>query len=74
MLGRLDQHAVQPIGPESASVDATPISRPTHRTRPERLAQIGFAQWTNDCRLRHLRFLGRLDDGLPAEFVRERPR
>jgi bifunctional non-homologous end joining protein LigD len=60
--------------PESPFVDARPIPRGTHWTRPELVAQIGFAEWTNDGRLRQPRFLGLRDDKAPAEVVRERPR
>ena len=59
---------------ESPFVDARPIPRGTHWTRPELVAQIGFAEWTGDGRLRQPRFLGLRDDKLPAEVVRERPR
>jgi DNA ligase D-like protein (predicted ligase) len=59
---------------ESPFVDARPIPRGTHWTRPELVAQIGFAEWTNDARLRQPRFLGLRDDKDPAEVVRERPR
>src|SRR3984957_15643439 len=55
-------------------VDARPIPRGTHWTRPELVAQIGFAEWTNDGRLRQPRFLGLRDDKRPAEVIRERPR
>ena len=55
-------------------VDARPSPRGTHWTRPELVAQIGFAEWTNDGRLRQPRFLGLRDDKRPAEVVRERPR
>ena len=60
--------------PESPFVDARPIPRGTHWTRPELVAQIGFAEWTGDGRLRQPRFLGLRDDKAPAEVVRERPR
>jgi bifunctional non-homologous end joining protein LigD len=60
--------------PESPFVDARPIPRGAHWTRPELVAQIGFAEWTNDGRLRHPRFLGLRDDKRPAEVRRERPR
>ena len=60
--------------PESPFVDARPVPRGTHWTRPELVAQIGFAEWTNDGRLRQPRFLGLRDDKRPAEVVRERPR
>jgi bifunctional non-homologous end joining protein LigD len=57
--------------PESPFVDARPIPRGTHWTRPELVAQIGFAEWTNDGRLRQPRFLGLRDDKRSAEVVRE---
>jgi bifunctional non-homologous end joining protein LigD len=60
--------------PEPPFVDARPIPRGTHWTRPELVAQIGFAEWTNDGRLRQPRFLGLRDDKRPAEVLRERPR
>jgi DNA ligase D-like protein (predicted ligase) len=60
--------------PESPFVDARPIPRGTHWTRPELVAQIGFAEWTSDARLRQPRFLGLRDDKHPGEVVRERPR
>ena len=57
---------------EPAFVDARPVPRGTHWTRPELVAQIGFAEWTSDARLRQPRFLGLRDDKNPAEVVRER--
>lgn len=56
-----------------AFVDAKPVPRGTHWTKPELVAQIGFAEWTNDGRLRQPRFLGLRDDKRPADVVRERP-
>jgi DNA ligase D-like protein (predicted ligase) len=56
---------------ESPFVDAWPIPRGTHWTRPRLVAQIGFAEWTADGRLRQPRFLGLRDDKHPAEVVRE---
>jgi DNA ligase D-like protein (predicted ligase) len=58
---------------QSAFVDARPIPRGAHWTRPNLVAQIGFAEWTTDARLRQPRFLGLRDDKSPAEVVRERP-
>ena len=58
---------------EPAFVDAQPIPRGAHWTRPVLVAQIGFAEWTSDARLRQPRFLGLRDDKSPAEVVRERP-
>jgi DNA ligase D-like protein (predicted ligase) len=57
---------------ESPFADARPIPRGTHWTRPELVAQIGFAEWTRDGRLRQPRFLGLRDDKHPSEVVRER--
>ncbi|MHB8690207.1 MAG: non-homologous end-joining DNA ligase [Solirubrobacteraceae bacterium] len=59
---------------DSPFVDARPVPRGTHWTRPELVAQVGFAEWTNDGRLRQPRYLGLRDDKRPAEVVRERPR
>jgi DNA ligase D-like protein (predicted ligase) len=58
---------------ESPFADARPIPRGTHWTRPELVAQIGFAEWTREGRLRQPRFLGLRDDKPPDEVVRERP-
>jgi bifunctional non-homologous end joining protein LigD len=58
---------------EPAFVDARPVPRGTHWTRPTLVAQIGFAEWTNDARLRQPRFLGLRDDKSPRDVVRERP-
>jgi bifunctional non-homologous end joining protein LigD len=59
--------------PGSPFVDVRPVPRGTHWTEPALVAQIGFAEWTNDGRLRQPRFLGLRDDKPPAEVVRERP-
>jgi bifunctional non-homologous end joining protein LigD len=58
--------------PESPFVDARPIPRGTHWTRPELVGQVGFAEWTTDGRLRQPRFLGLRDDKGADEVVRER--
>jgi bifunctional non-homologous end joining protein LigD len=60
--------------PGSPFIDVRPIPRGTHWTRPELVAQIGFAEWTNDGRLRQPRFLGLRDDKRPVDVVREQPR
>jgi DNA ligase D-like protein (predicted ligase) len=59
--------------PQPAFVDARPIPKGTHWTRPELVAQIGFAEWTNDARLRQPRFFGLRDDKNPADVIRELP-
>lgn len=48
--------------PESPFVDARPVPRGTHWTRPELVAQIAYAEWTRDARLHQPRFLGLRDD------------
>jgi bifunctional non-homologous end joining protein LigD len=58
---------------ESPFVDAHPIPQGTRWVRPGLVAHIGFAEWTNDGRLRQARFLGMRDDKRPAEVVREKP-
>lgn len=60
--------------PESPFADARRIPRGTHWTRPELVAQIGFAEWTSDGRLRQPRFLGLRDDKAPEDVVRETAR
>jgi len=58
---------------ESPFADAQPVPRGTHWVQPELVAQIGFAEWTTDGRLRQPRFLGLRDDKRASEVVRERP-
>ncbi len=58
---------------EPAFVDARPVPPGTHWTKPELVAEIAFAEWTTDGRLRQPRFLGLRDDKDPAEVTRERP-
>ena len=60
--------------PEPPFIDARPVPRGVHWTQPELVAQIGFAEWTSDGRLRQPRFLGLRDDKHPTDVVRERPR
>jgi bifunctional non-homologous end joining protein LigD len=56
---------------KSPFVDAQPIPRGTHWTRPKLVAQIGFAEWTTDGRLRQPRFIGLRDDKPAADVVKE---
>jgi bifunctional non-homologous end joining protein LigD len=53
--------------------DVHPLPRGTHWVEPELVAQVGFAEWTRDGRLRHPRYLGLRDDKPAREVVRERP-
>jgi bifunctional non-homologous end joining protein LigD len=50
-----------------------PIPPGTRWVQPELVAQIGFAEWTRDGRLRHPRYLGLRDDKPAREVVRELP-
>jgi ATP-dependent DNA ligase len=50
-----------------------PPRRGVHWVTPRLVAQIGFAEWTDDGQLRQPRFLGLRDDKDPAEVVREEP-
>ena len=59
--------------PDAPFVDARPVPRGTHWVLPELVAQIGFAEWTREGRLRQPRFLGLRDDKRPRDVVRERP-
>jgi len=47
--------------------------RGIHWIKPKLVAQVGFAEWTPDGKLRHPRFLGLRDDKQPREVVRETP-
>jgi bifunctional non-homologous end joining protein LigD len=50
-----------------------PGPRGVHWVEPRLVAQIGFAEWTDDDELRQPRFQGLRDDKDPAEVVREVP-
>jgi DNA ligase D-like protein (predicted ligase) len=43
-----------------------------HWVRPQLVAQVGFAEWTPDGKLRHPRYLGLRDDKSADQIVRER--
>ena len=48
-------------------------TKDVHWVEPKLVAQVGFAEWTRDGRLRHPRFQGLRRDKDPREVVRERP-
>jgi bifunctional non-homologous end joining protein LigD len=50
-----------------------PIPPGTRWARPELVAQVGFAEWTRDGRLRHPRYIGLREDKPANEVVREVP-
>lgn len=58
----------------SPFAEVKPVPKGTHWVRPSLVAQIGFAEWTTDGRLRQPRFLELRDDKSAADVVRERPR
>ena len=64
-------------------LDRLKVDRPTftergirrkdvHWVKPKLVAQVAFAEWTTDGRLRHPRFLGLRNDKSASEVVRER--
>ena len=58
--------------PFTANTENLP-RKDVHWVEPVLVAQIGFAEWTRDGRLRHPRFLGLRRDKAAREVVRERP-
>jgi DNA ligase D-like protein (predicted ligase) len=50
-----------------------PIPPSTRWVRPELVAQVGFAEWTRDGRLRHPRYIGLREDKPARDVVREVP-
>lgn len=57
--------------PDSPFAGKPPVRKNVHWVEPRIVAQIGFAEWTRDDRLRHPRFLGLRDDKDPRSVVRE---
>ena len=55
----------------SPFVSGDPPRRGTTWLEPELVAQVGFAEWTSDGRLRHPRFTGLRDDKPAKQVVRE---
>lgn len=58
--------------PESPFAGKPPLRKGVHWVKPKLVAQIAFAEWTGDGRLRHPRFVGLRRDKKPREVVRER--
>jgi bifunctional non-homologous end joining protein LigD len=58
---------------ENPFAEVHPVPRGTRWVKPELVAQIAFAEWTRDGRLRHPRYLGLRDDKPAREVVREEP-
>jgi bifunctional non-homologous end joining protein LigD len=68
MLARRLSSAVVPKPP----VVDPPRTRAATWVRPELVAEVRFAEWTRDGRLRHPVFMGLRPDKLPRDVVRER--
>lgn len=58
---------------EEPQVEGAPRFRDAVWVTPRLVAQVGFAEWTADGKLRHPSFLGLREDKTPQEAVRERP-
>lgn len=50
-----------------------PVRKNVHWLKPKLVAQVGFAEWTPDGRLRHPRFVGLRRDKKARDVVRELP-
>jgi bifunctional non-homologous end joining protein LigD len=59
------------IEQDRSPFDDDPDERHVHWVRPELIAQVGFAEWTQDGRLRHARFKGFRTDKEPGEVIKE---
>ena len=59
--------------PFAPPVSDSALRRLAHWVRPELVAEIAFAEWTDDGRIRHPSMQGLREDKVPKEVVRERP-
>jgi bifunctional non-homologous end joining protein LigD len=62
---------LKPLEREDTPFANAPRFRDVTWVEPRLVAQVGFAEWTRDGRLRHPRYLGLRDDKDPREVVRE---
>jgi bifunctional non-homologous end joining protein LigD len=76
-----DQRTLEQLGGElrRRERDTSPFAgggapRSAHWAEPELVAEIGFAEWTRDGKLRQPRYQGLRDDKPAQEVVREVPR
>ena len=65
------RHRLSAIEQESSPFDDSPSEAGVHWVKPELVAQVAFAEWTPDGRLRHPRFLGLRSDRDPGEVRKE---
>ena len=56
---------------ESPFAGKPPLRKNVHWLKPKLVAQVGFAEWTGDGRLRHPRFIGMRRDKKAKDVVRE---
>lgn len=69
-----DLHArLQSLEQDRPAVTGTGLPRRAHWVKPALVAQVGFAEWTSDGKLRHPRYLGLRTDKRPRDVVREDP-
>jgi bifunctional non-homologous end joining protein LigD len=71
MLGERLKPLLVPTCPFAPDPDLP--RRNVHWVKPKLVAEIEFAEWTRDGKLRHPHFLGLRPDKTPSEVVRERP-
>src|SRR3954465_4391336 len=62
---------LRPLARADSPFANAPRFRDVTWVEPRLVAQVGFAEWTRDGRLRHPRFLGLRDDKAASEGVRE---
>ena len=70
-LRRLGRQLAQLETRTSPFAAGASLPRGAHWVKPKLVAQIGFAEWTPEGKLRHPRFLGLRSDKGPEEVVRE---
>lgn len=62
---------LRPLARDTSPFFDAPRFRDVTWVEPSLVAQVGFAEWTNDGRLRHPRYLGQRIDKDPLKVVRE---
>jgi len=60
--------------PQSPFANPGAIARKAHWVQPVLLAEVSFAEWTQEGKIRHSVFHGLRDDKPPTAIVQERPR
>ncbi len=72
-LARLQPRLDQRVVDESPFVDElpAPVRKVARYVRPELVAQVEFAEWTSEGRLRHPAYVAEREDKDPGEVIRE---